>query len=204
MIMLWLRDIFNNKYMQSVFANLPTKYGEFVIRVWPGKKGQELISFSTTKLDVGKPVLVRVHSECLTGDAFGSCRCDCESQKIEALKIIHQSGNGVFVYLRQEGRGIGLYDKIKAYKLQEEGYDTYEANLKLGHEADLREYSQVKLILDELGVKKIKLLTNNPLKISKISELGFDCLDRVPLIIKSNKYNKKYLESKKEKLGHIL
>lgn len=189
---------------KSSSAKLPTRYGEFEIKVWPGPKGREPVVLLTKKLNLAKPILVRIHSECLTGDTFGSLRCDCEAQKEQALKLISESKNGVFIYLRQEGRGIGLYEKIKAYVLQEQGYDTHEANLKLGHMADKREYSQVKKILKILNITKINLLTNNPKKIEAIKKAGLEIIKRVPLIIKPNKNTKKYLETKKNKFKHLL
>ncbi len=183
-------------------AILPTRYGSFKIMVWPGEKGQESVAITTETLDTTKPVLVRVHSECLTGDAFGSLRCDCCDQKEAALKLIAKSGNGVLVYLRQEGRGMGLFDKIRSYKLQEEGIDTHQASIMLGHEPDGREYSWAKKILKELGVKKIKLLTNNPAKVSEIFDSGFE-VEKVSLAMRPNKYNAWYFEIKKKKFKHV-
>jgi GTP cyclohydrolase II len=184
-------------------ATLPTKYGDFNIIVWPAKEGKDSIALTTPQLDVSKPVLVRVHSECLTGDVFGSYRCDCGQQKQRALTKIAKSKNGIFIYLKQEGRGIGLSEKVRAYALQEQGYDTHEANILLGHEPDPREYSMVKKILDQLGVKEIKLITNNPSKENSLREFGYTIVERIPLIIRSNKYNKKYLETKKIKFKHF-
>ena len=189
---------------KSVHDVLPTKYGEFIVHVWPEKKGHEPIAIRTINIDISKPVLVRVHSECLTGDTFGSKRCDCAEQKEAALKMIYECGNGMMIYLRQEGRGIGLYEKIKSYRLQSEGIDTYDANIELGHEPDLREYSQIKMILDELNVHDIKLLTNNPEKLKKIADLGISIVERVPLVMDSNEYNEKYLEVKKTKFKHLI
>lgn len=184
-------------------ASLPTKYGAFNIIVWSAESGQETVALITPHLDITKPVLVRIHSECMTGDVFGSLRCDCGQQKQHALKKIADSKNGVFIYLRQEGRGIGLSEKIRSYALQEQGYDTHEANILLGHEPDPREYSMVKVVLDHLHVKDIKLITNNPSKDHSLREFGFNIVGRVPSIIKSNKYNKKYLETKKVKFKHF-
>lgn len=152
----------------------------------------------------GKAILVRVHSECLTGDVFGSLRCDCGPQLQTALAQIKQEGLGVLVYLKQEGRGIGLLNKLKAYKLQEEGRDTVEANLELGFPADLRSYGVGAQILTDLGLQKIKLLTNNPKKIHGIDGYGLEIIDRVALKIESNQHNNCYLGAKKEKLGHLL
>ena len=170
--------------------------------VWPGEKGQESVAITTQALDTSKPVLVRVHSECLTGDAFGSLRCDCCDQKEVALKLIAKSKNGVFIYLRQEGRGMGLFDKIRSYKLQEKGIDTHQASIMLGHEPDGREYSWAKKILEELGVKKMKLLTNNPAKVSELFDSGFE-IEKTPLAMKPNKHNSWYFDIKKKKFKHV-
>ncbi len=189
---------------KPVLAELPSSFGEFVIKVWPGGKGEESIALITKDIDITKPVLVRVHSECITGDVFNSLRCDCGPQKEEALKLIGSSGNGILLYLRQEGRGIGLYEKIKAYSLQDTGYDTYEANELLGHAPDEREYSWVKTILDDLHVTQIRLLTNNPVKMKEIADLGIKIIERIGLVTNSNKYNQKYLHTKRNKFNHYL
>jgi 3,4-dihydroxy 2-butanone 4-phosphate synthase/GTP cyclohydrolase II len=152
----------------------------------------------------GKPVLVRVHSECLTGDVFGSRRCDCGSQLHTALKQIAESGHGVLVYMRQEGRGIGLAAKIHAYKRQEQGMDTVQANEHLGFPADLREYGTGAQILADLGVRKIRLLTNNPRKVVGLDGYGMEIIERVPIRSVSNPHNENYLSTKKIKLGHLL
>jgi GTP cyclohydrolase II len=186
-----------------VITQLPTKYGVFSFGVWNQKKGEEIIFLRTPNLDITKPVLVRVHSECITGDVFNSYRCDCGEQKDRSLSLISESGNGVFIYLRQEGRGIGLFEKIKAYILQDQGYDTHEANILLGHKPDYREYSWVKKVLDNLGVKEIKLITNNPSKVAEISRLGIKVVERVPLVIESNHYNRRYFETKRQKFKHF-
>lgn len=191
------------KEQDIVTAQLPTKFGLFDISVWNQPKGDEIIFLTTKKFDPEKPVIVRVHSECITGDVFRSYRCDCGEQKERSLEIIANSGNGVFIYLRQEGRGIGLHEKIKAYILQDEGYDTHEANILLGHKPDYREYSWVKKVLDYLKVKEIKLLTNNPTKVSEISRLGTKIIERIPLVVESNSYNRKYFETKKQKFKHF-
>jgi GTP cyclohydrolase II len=186
-----------------VITHLPTKEGSFLFGVWNQKKGEEIIFLQTPTLDISKPVLVRVHSECMTGDVFHSYRCDCGEQKDRSLSMISESGNGVFIYLRQEGRGIGLHEKIKAYNLQDTGYDTHEANILLGHKPDYREYSWVKKVLDKLGVKDVRLITNNPSKLSDISRLGINVVDRVPIVIESNHYNRRYFETKRQKFKHF-
>jgi len=182
-------------------ASLPTRFGNFQMRVWPAEKGSEPVALLTPELDPAKPVLVRIHSECLTGDGFGSLRCDCCDQKEEALRQISASGNGVFIYLRQEGRGMGLFDKIRSYKLQEEGIDTHQANILLGHEPDSREYSVAKEILTQLGIRDIRLLTNNPSKVSEVSGFGFN-VERAPIVIPPNEHNERYLQIKQEKFKH--
>lgn len=188
--------------MNPVSSKLPTKYGDFIITVYPAERGLEPIVFRSPKLDISKPVLVRIHDECMTGDTFGSLKCDCGEQKEESLKMISQSENGLFIYTRQEGRGVGLYEKIKAYALQDDGYDTHEANIKLGHKPDQREYTIVKDILVELGIKEIRLITNNPVKVSEITRLGIKVVEQIPLVVKSNVHNENYLETKRVKFQH--
>ena len=158
---------------------------------------------STKRLDPCKPVLVRMHSECMTGDVFGSLRCDCGEQLAKALAMIRKDGNGAVIYLRQEGRGIGLFEKIRSYRLQEQGYDTVEANVLLGHRPDARTYGKAVRALSDLGVRRIRLLTNNPSKVSEIARLGITVLERVPLIIAANAHNKGYLAVKRDKFKHI-
>ena len=157
--------------MKTISAKLPTKFGIFNINVIKSKRGQEPVYLTTENLDVSYPVTVRIHSECLTGDLLKSLRCDCGNQLEKSLRIINRSENGMLIYLRQEGRDIGLYDKIKAYRLQdEEGLDTYDANLRIGHKPDEREYSTAIKILKNLNIKRINLITNNPLKVNELKE----------------------------------
>jgi len=184
-------------------ANLPTEYGNFTAHVYECVKGLHHIALVKGKIEKNKDILVRVHSECLTGDVFHSQRCDCNQQLDKALKLIAKKG-GVLLYLRQEGRGIGLLDKIKAYALQDQGMDTVEANEKLGFKADMRDYTVGVQILADLGIKKMRLMTNNPKKIEGLEKYGIKIVERVPLVIKPTTTNKKYLEAKKNKLGHYL
>jgi len=186
-------------------ANLPTRYGDFRAIAYEDileKKGHLALVKGT--VDDGRPVLVRVHSECLTGDVFGSLRCDCGEQLERALRLIEAEGRGVLLYMRQEGRGIGLLNKIKAYKLQEEGKDTVEANEALGFPPDLRDYGIGAQILADLGIRELRLLTNNPRKIAGLEGYGLKVVERVPLEVKPNGINRRYLQVKKEKLGHWL
>lgn len=186
-----------------ITAHLPTKFGDFIVNAWHEQKGAEPLVLSTPGLNTEIPVLLRVHSECMTGDVFHSLRCDCGAQKEKALKEITASGNGVFIMLRQEGRGIGLYEKIKSYALQEKGYDTFEANTLLGHEPDSREYKVVKKILTHFQIKNVRLLTNNPNKVSAIASLGINVLERVPLIAQTKIENRTYIETKQKKFKHF-
>jgi 3,4-dihydroxy 2-butanone 4-phosphate synthase/GTP cyclohydrolase II len=186
-------------------AKLPTKYGEFkMIAYKSAVDPDEHVALIKGEIDSDKPVLVRVHSECLTGDVFGSLRCDCGEQISLAMEQITNEGSGVFVYMRQEGRGIGLHNKLKAYALQDKGLDTVEANIALGFAADLRDYGVGAQILADLGLHKIKLLTNNPKKVVGLESYGLQIVETVPLICTPTEYNINYLETKQKKLGHIL
>jgi 3,4-dihydroxy 2-butanone 4-phosphate synthase/GTP cyclohydrolase II len=186
-------------------VKLPTDYGPFDLHLYRNvTDGSHHLALVKGKVKGNQPVLVRVHSECLTGDVFASRRCDCGNQLHDALRRIGQEKKGVLVYMRQEGRGIGLPAKIKAYRLQERGLDTVEANRKLGYPADLREYGIGAQILADLGVRRMRLLTNNPKKVVGLGGYGLELVDQVPIRSKANPHNRKYLATKKKKLGHRL
>jgi len=186
-------------------VKMPTDYGDFDLHLYRSNlDGQHHLALVKGDVAGKKNVLVRVHSECLTGDVFGSRRCDCGPQLHQAMRQISKEGRGVIVYMRQEGRGIGLAPKIKAYKLQENGYDTVDANLKLGYKMDLREYGLGAQIMVDLGLKKIRLLTNNPKKVVGLDGYGLEIVQQVPIRIKANPHNEKYLKAKREKLGHLI
>ena len=186
-------------------VHLPTEYGDFNLIPFRQKSnGMEHVALIKGKWEAGEPVLVRVHSSCVTGDIFGSKRCDCGEQLHKAMEKIDKEGKGVIVYLNQEGRGIGLMNKIAAYKLQEEGYDTVDANIHLGFDPDERDYGVGASILRELGVTKMKLMTNNPVKRIGLESYGLEIVENVPIEVKPNKYNEFYLQTKKIRMGHTL
>ena len=184
---------------------MPTDYGDFQLYLYRSLiDDQHHLALVKGSIDSAQPVLVRVHSECLTGDVFGSRRCDCGPQLQTAMQQVEAAGSGVILYMRQEGRGIGLPAKIHAYKLQEQGYDTVEANLKLGFPMDLRDYGVGAQILHDLGVRKIRLMTNNPRKIVGLSGHNLEVIEQIPIQQTPNEHNQHYLNTKKDKMGHIL
>lgn len=185
-------------------ASLPTRYGTFEMFVYDATDHREHVALTLGTVDDGEPVLVRPHSECLTGDVFGSSRCDCGEQLADSLRFLQEHRRGVLLYLRQEGRGIGLSKKISAYALQEQGLDTVEANLALGLPEDMRDYRVAAEMLLDLGVRRARLLTNNPAKIEGLRSNGVEVVERVPLGISPNPSNVGYLRTKREKLGHLL
>jgi GTP cyclohydrolase II len=184
-------------------ANLPTRHGAFEIAVYNTADHKEHVAFTLGAIDDGEPVLVRAHSECLTGDVFGSSRCDCGEQLADSLRFLQEQGRGVLLYLRQEGRGIGLANKISAYALQEQGLDTVEANHALGLPEDMRDYRVAAEMLLDLGVRRVRLLTNNPAKIEGLERYGVEVVERVPSKISPNPWNLGYLRTKREKMGHL-
>ena len=189
---------------QVADARLPTPFAEFRLRVYQGAEGKEHLAITLGDLAAGTPPLVRVHSECLTGDALFSLRCDCGFQLEHALQRIASEKRGALVYLRQEGRGIGLANKIRAYELQDRGADTVEANAHLGFAPDLRDYKVAADILKELGISRLRLMTNNPRKLNAITEAGVTVVERVPIECGRNPHNEGYLMTKADKLGHLL
>src|SRR5262249_16403917 len=188
-----------------VSTNLPTKFGTFDIHVFKSETdSKEHVALVKGEITPEVPTLVRVHSECLTGDVFGSMRCDCNDQLNAALRLVEQEGKGIVLYMRQEGRGIGLSNKLKAYKLQDEGMDTVEANEKLGFRPDLRDYGIGAQILRDLGVTKIRLMTNNPKKVVGLHGYGLEIVERGALEAEPHQLNEKYLKTKRDKLGHLI
>ena len=188
-----------------VTTHLPTPNGKFDVHLYRSSvDNKEHLALVKGAIDLSKSVLVRVHSECLTGDVFGSQRCDCNEQLHTSMTMIEKEGSGILLYMRQEGRGIGLLNKLKAYKLQDEGKDTVEANEALGFHADVRDYSLAAQILLDLGVKKIRLLTNNPKKIVGLKGFGVEVTERIPIEAKATSMNEKYLKTKRDKLGHLI
>jgi 3,4-dihydroxy 2-butanone 4-phosphate synthase / GTP cyclohydrolase II len=194
------------KLVQRVVStNLPSQYGEFKIFLFRSQTdNKDHIALVKGDISPEKPTLVRVHSECLTGDVFGSLRCDCNAQLVASMERVEKEGKGIVLYMRQEGRGIGLLNKLKAYNLQDEGLDTVEANEELGFRADLRDYGIGAQILRDLGVGKMRLLTNNPKKIIGLTGYGLEVVERVPLEINPNQHNERYLTTKRDKLGHLI
>ena len=188
--------------IESNIANLPTKYGNFRIKAY--KDGnQEHLAIMSLDFETLEAPFVRIHSECLTGDTLGSLKCDCQNQLDLSLKFIAKNG-GLVIYHRQEGRNIGLVNKVNAYALQDKGRNTIEANIELGFKEDERDYRVVGYIFENLGIKKLKLITNNPAKLKYVESLGVEIFERIPAIIKANKYNELYLSTKKEKMGHLI
>ncbi|MDO4226970.1 GTP cyclohydrolase II [Neisseria sp.] len=183
-------------------CRLPTEWGVFTLHGFEEANGQEHVALTMGDITDGAPVLARIHSECLTGDALFSQKCDCGPQLQAAMQVVQQAGRGVIVYLRQEGRGIGLINKIRAYQLQDQGLDTVEANVALGLPVDARDFTLAKHIFEHLGVKEVKLLTNNPEKVQVLADAGIRVAERVPLQVGENLENERYLNTKAEKLGH--
>jgi GTP cyclohydrolase II len=189
-------------FEKSSIANLPSKYGHFKIRAY--KEGcQEHLAIFTENFETAEAPLVRIHSQCLTGDTFGSIKCDCNNQLHRALKLIAVEG-GLIIYHAQEGRNIGLLNKLNAYALQDLGRNTIEANVELGFEPDQRTYDVVREVFNDFGLKKIRLLTNNPAKVLVVEDLDVEIVERIPVIIDPNPYNEGYLRTKKECMGHII
>lgn len=186
-------------------SKLPTAHGEFIISVFQDPETKEEHVALSVGLDQfsDEPTLVRIHSECLTGDAFSSLKCDCGPQLNATMELIQQHGRGAILYLRQEGRGIGLTNKIRAYALQDQGHDTVDANLLLNLPADARRYDMTTIMLKQLGIQKVKLITNNPNKIQSLKKLGINVVDRLPLVVGKNPFNEAYLRTKRDRMDHM-
>ena len=185
-------------------VDLPTDHGHFRLSMYKSRiTGLAHLALVKGKVDDGEPVLVRVHSECFTGDVLGSERCDCGPQLHTAMEMVEREGRGAVLYMRQEGRGIGLENKLHAYRKQEEGLDTVEANVALGFAPDLRDYGEGAQILEDLGISKVRLMTNNPCKVKGLDGYGIEIVERVPIVIPANAHDKRYLDTKREKMGHI-
>ncbi len=190
---------------REVEVDLPTQFGDFNLIAYTQKNtGEQHLALVKGEFSADEPVLVRVHSSCMTGDIFGSCRCECGPQLQAAMKTIEEAGKGVIIYMNQEGRGIGLLNKLKAYKLQEEGFDTVDANIKLGFKMDERDYGVGAQIIRDLGVRKLKLMTNNPTKRAGLIGYGLEIVENVPIVIQANIHNQKYLDTKRDRMGHSL
>ena len=184
-------------------TNLPTRFGDFLVNIYTAEGGQECLAIIAGRINTEAKVAVRVHSACLTAEVLSSLKCDCKSQLDYALNYISEAG-GVVLYLPQEGRGVGLINKIRAYSLQEKGYDTVDANRALGLPDDARTYNDAAAILSDLGINKVRLITNNPSKVSALMALGIDVCERIPLPLMANKHSTDYLETKRKRMGHLI
>ena len=205
-----IKDIQNYRKCHDILVDrvtttkMPTRYGEFMAYGFVNRlNGEHHVALVKGEIGDGENVLCRVHSECLTGDVFGSQRCDCGQQFAAAMAQIEEEGRGILLYMRQEGRGIGLINKLRAYELQEQGMDTVEANLALGFKDDERDYSAGAMILQDLGIKKLRLMTNNPTKIDGLNEYGLEIVERVPIQMPINPFDKYYMQTKQKKMGHM-